>query len=220
MSTFTQAMRAIALAVMAQTAHADAGPTAELGALVQRMYTYTVHEFEFGRNPATGRYDARRNCALLRTFFAPPMLGQTHGPDRCEFEHSRFPPDAAGTPVEQLVSEYDDKPPVPFIQTIRVSGDQAQVELLFGAADAPKGQRPDARRNQGRVVFFCQRGPQGWRIVNKLSFRTWPLVLKDEGADCRYASLAVGFALAPRTPAELAPLPPACRALFSPPASF
>ncbi len=104
-------------------------------------------------------------------------------------------------------------PPIPFIQSIKVSGDQAQIDILFGAADAPKGKVPNARDNRGRVVFYLKQLPQGWRIVNKLEFRRWPLKLDGESADCNFASLSYHFALEPRTAADLTFLPPACQKL-------
>lgn len=204
--------------LMVQVAHADANPAIAVGQMVRQMYSYSVHEFEFGRNPTTNRYDAVRNCALLRTFFDPSMLKEAHGAQKCEFDHSRFAPDFDGTPIEEVVTAdgMNLPPPIPFIQSIKVNGDQAQVDILFGSAGAPKGKLPDTHQNSGRVVFFLKSLPQGWRIVNKLSFRKWPLNLVGENSDCRLASLDFQYALEPRTEFDLAYLPPACQKLMQP----
>jgi hypothetical protein len=213
MKDFHRQSGALALMGMSFFANAESSPAIELAQMMKRMYSYSVHEFEYGRSPVTKRYDAVKNCAMLRTFFELPMLKVSDDIKQCGFEHSRFAPDAGGAPIEELVNENNDKPPVAFIQSIKVSGDQAQIDILFGAAGAPKGKVPNALDNRGRVVFYVKQLPQGWRIVNKLEFRQWPLKLDGEGADCKFASLSYHFILAPRTAADLAFLPPACQKL-------
>lgn len=216
MKPFTKLMCLGALLMLSAMAHSETNPALVLAHMMKRMYAYPTPVFEYGVSPITGKYDAIGNCAMLRTFFDAPMLMPSHGPSKCEFDHSRFPPDITGTPVEQLVHDNDDAPPIPFIQSIKVSGDEAQIDLLFGAADAPTGKVPDARTNRGRVVFFLKKLPQGWRIANKLSFRRWPLKLDGENSDCRLASIDFQFALEPRTSSDLAWLPPACQTLMGP----
>ncbi len=215
MKNFYNMMLAAALTVVVHVAHAESNPAIELSRMMKRMYSYPVREFEYGENPSTGRLDAVRNCTMLRAFFDAPILQQAKGIKKCSFEYSRFAPYEDGTPMEETVTAdgMNLPPPIPFIQSIKVSGDQAQIDILFGAADAPKGKLPNARDNQGRVVFYLKQLTQGWRIVNKLSFKRWPLKLDGEYSDCRMVSSDYHFALIPHTAADLAFLPPACQKL-------
>lgn len=204
---------ALASLLIVPLAHAEANPAIAIGQMLKRMYAYPVDMFDYGE--FDGRRNDKKSCALARQFFDGPILNKFDTPD-CRYKQSRFPPDPAGTPVEQLVNENGDAAPIPFIQSIKVNGNQAQVDILFGSADAPKGKLPDTHQNNGRVVFFLKSLPQGWRIVNKLSFRKWPLNLDGENSDCRLASLDFQYALEPRTEFDLAYLPPACQKLMQP----
>lgn len=218
MRIFSILTSALSLLLAAPFIHAETNRTLELAQMIKKMYSYSVHEFEYGRNPATDRYDPIKNCAMLRSYFDEAMLTQTNGVKKCEFDHSRFAPDEDGTPMEEVVTAdgMNLPPPVPFIQSIKVNGEQAQVDILFGTADAPKGKLPDARKNQGRVVFYFKKKSLGWRVVNKLSFKKWPLKLADENSDCRMVRSDYHFAVEPSTTSDLAVLPIACQKLERP----
>ena len=182
----------------------------EIGAMVKKMYAYPVNVFEYGE--FNGRRNDSKACALARQFFVSAMLVDGGKPN-CRYKGSRFAPDAGGTPMEEVVTAdgMDLPPPIPFVQTIKVQEDEAQVDILFGDAQASTHRAPSLRRNKGRVVFFLRKRPSGWRITNKLSFRIWPLLLDGENSDCRMASIKYEFALKPQALSELSPLPPACQ---------
>jgi hypothetical protein len=192
----------------------ETSPVIELGSMMKKMYSYSVNEFEYGRSPITHKYDAIGNCALLRTFFDVSMLNTSHDLAKCTFDHSRFAPALDGTPVEDAVTADggNSPPPVPFIQSIKVNEGTAQIDILFGDAGNGKRRLPNVSENKGRVIFFLRKSPAGWLIVNKLSFKVWPLPLNAENSDCRMASAEYQFALEPHA-AELVPLPAACQML-------
>jgi hypothetical protein len=213
MRVFNKLISYAALVLLSHFSHAESAPAQDLGKMVKSMYSYSVDMFEYGE--FDGRRNDKKSCAQAQQFFYGPILKDLGTPN-CRYKHSRFPPDITGTPVEQLVNENNDLPPIPFIQSIKVKDEQAQIDILFGAADAPKGKAPDIHKNNGRVVFFWKKLPQGWRIVNKLSFRKWPLKLDGENSDCRLASIDFQFAIEPRTESDLAYLPPECQKLLRP----
>lgn len=181
--------------------------------LMASMYSYRVKTFEYGRDSATNKYNPEANCTLLKSYFDPAMLSHPNGEDKCKLTHSRFAPGPDGTPMEEVVTAdgADDLPPRPDIQSIRVAGNQAQVDIVFVDAHDKNTQKHAKDITRGRVIFFLDQKPEGWRIVNKLSFSQWPLQLGGENSDCRLAHSKFHFAIQPQNEAYLSVLPAACQ---------
>jgi len=174
------------------------------------LFTYRISNFEFGE--FNGRRDDRKSCQLVRNYFYGAIISN-HESLSCRYHHSRFAPGPDGTPMEEVVTAdgADDPPPRPVIQSIKVTGNQAQVDIIFIDANDINAHSRATGANRGRVIFFLEKLPQGWRIVNKLTFSQWPLELSGENSDCRMAHSKFNFAIRPKSDAYLLVLPKACQ---------
>ena len=181
--------------------------------LMASMYSHRVKTFEYGRDSATNKYNPEANCTLLKSYFDPAMLSHPNGEDKCELTHSRFAPTPDGTPMEEVVTSdgADNPPPRPVIQSIKISEDKAQVDIIFIDANEKISPSQTRYHNRGRAVFFLEQKPQGWRIANKLSFSQWPLELSGKNSDCRESQRNFLFAIRPQNEAYLLVLPKVCQ---------
>lgn len=129
--------------------------------LMSKMYAYSIDTFEFGQ--FNGKYDPSRGCKLLSQFFDVSLLIPNERKEPCDLG-GRY---AVGS--SELLSDMRESHFPTTIGNPVIEGDKAAVEIITDLRHLPLPEE------MGRIVWFLNKTPLGWRIVNGLYFRNWPI---------------------------------------------
>ena len=133
----------------------------EVKLLMTKMYSYSIDTFEFGR--FNRKYDPVQGCKLLSHFFDVSLLVPNERKEPCELG-GRY---AVGS--SELLGDMRDTYLPTKISIPVVEGDVAAVEIVTDLRHLPLPE------DVGRIVFFLKKKNVGWRIVNSLFFKNWPI---------------------------------------------
>lgn len=199
----------VCLALVQAVAHgaeARSPEAKEIEQFVKALYSYPISKFEFPKQ-VNGSSDFDKSCELLRSFLDVKLT------ERSEGRSCRL---ATRSLVESYFrypsAEQDDmgdinKVKKPFkykIETIKADSNNGVAKVFIPQNDWGV---------DSRIVYFLSKTDRGWRIVNLLAYRVWPLDLKGERSDCRDQSRHYYFAQPPASEAYLEDLPRPCRTL-------
>lgn len=169
----------------------------EVEAIVRAFYSKTIRQLEHPR----GREALRKSCDYLQSVFEEIMLkNDKFGCDAKGGGYFRFP----GASSEEI-SEFGNDGILPGFRIIESSA-RGQTAIVKVQAPIIEGRVPS------RVVYYFRKTDGRWKVSNLLTYDQWPLDTNQEGG-CRYVSGYYGFALPPKTEADLEDLPPLCKAL-------
>jgi hypothetical protein len=129
--------------------------------LMTKMYSYSINNFEAAE--FNGKHDSARRCKLLEQFFDASLLVPIEKNTPCK-KNGRY---VVGS--SELLMDMQDTTLPTKIATPVVEGDVAAVEVITDLRHLPL---PEGR---GRIVWFLNKTPVGWRIVNSLDFENWPI---------------------------------------------
>ncbi|QDL56411.1 hypothetical protein [Rhodoferax aquaticus] len=129
--------------------------------LMTKMYSYSINNFEYAEY--NGKYDLSRLCKLQSQFFDASLLVSQDKKKPCQ-KSGRY---TVGS--SELLRDMQDTALPTKIATPVVEGDVAAVEVITDLRHLPL---PEGR---GRIVWFLNKTPVGWRIVNSLDFENWPI---------------------------------------------
>ena len=124
---------------------------------VQSLYRHSTGNFEL--STFDGRLDLRRNCELLKQYFAEPLAKQATLNSGCSLGvwlSVRYP----SLRLEDLLdSTALSRIPRPEFSVASANEDRAMVRVQTG---------------NGRTVYFLKKMTGEWRVVNAAIYEQWP----------------------------------------------
>jgi len=124
---------------------------------VQSLYRHSTGNFEL--STFDGRLDLRRNCELLKQYFAEPLAKQPTLNSGCSLGvwlSVRYP----SLRLEDLLDAgTPSRVPRPEFSVANASEDRAMVRVQTG---------------NGRTVYFLKKMTGEWRVVNAVIYEQWP----------------------------------------------
>lgn len=133
--------------------------------LMTKMYSYPIKNFEAGE--FNGKHDLARHCKLLGQFFDASLLAPLEKNIPCK-KNGRYV--VGGSELLMDMQDIDARLPAKIGVPV-VEGDVAAVEIISDLRLLPIF----AENVIGRIVWFLNKTPVGWRIVNSLDFENWPI---------------------------------------------
>jgi hypothetical protein len=133
--------------------------------LMTKMYSYSIDNFDYAK--FNGKYDSERRCKLQSQFFDASMVVSRDPKKPCA-EKGRYT--VGGGQLLSDMGDIDARLPAK-IGTPVVEGDMAAIEIISDLRLLPIF----AENVVGRIVWFLNKTPVGWRIVNGLYFENWPI---------------------------------------------
>jgi hypothetical protein len=166
--------------------------------LAKNLYSKGLSKFEM---PA-GNSEVLDTCEYIRSIFSANLIKSNKS--NCDVKGNLFVrfPTLASEDLEGIT------PNAPaFSHTIR------EGEKMGGITAIHVITPTNGEFQKGKVVYFIEATSTGAKIVNFLSYTSYPLDLTGDYKDCVTRSAYFKFALPPKTELEIADLPATCRAL-------
>lgn len=167
-------------------------------ALIKGLYSKSLAKFEIPQDKA----EAIEACEYIKSIFFANLI--KHKKSDCEVKGDIFVrfPTLASEDLEGV-----DPNASAFSHSIREGETMGGVTAI--QVITPTG----SELRKGKVVYFVESTSAGVKIVNFLSYTSYPLDLTGDYKDCVTRSVYFKFALPPKSELEIADLPSTCRAL-------